>query len=258
MKNEKTVNALNKIDLDKADENHILNNILAKADEPYVSTRSVYRSFKIAGIAAMVCVIIIGAIIAGIITSSEFKEEKQTGNPDNTETPLLTLNDIEPSEKAREEVRTEASMNPIYTEPSPVPSDNESEWRYTEFVSCKYDEVYDFSEGLAAVCIGDWQTGKWGYIDKNGNEVISFGKYDIVKDHYNGVSSDFYDGLAAVTLNEKIGFIDKTGKEIIPFMYDWVSGFSDGFAVVNVGAKDIYVGGMSLPFGGKWGFITFT
>ena len=44
---------------------------------------------------------------------------------------------------------------------------------YKEVVSCRYDDAFDFSEGLATVELN----GKYGYIDKTGKEVIAI-KYD--------------------------------------------------------------------------------
>ena len=48
---------------------------------------------------------------------------------------------------------------------------------------------------------------------------------------------DFSEGLATVKLNDKYGYIDKTGKEIIPCKYDWVNDFKDGFARVVLNGK---------------------
>ena len=47
----------------------------------------------------------------------------------------------------------------------------------------------------------------------------------------------FSDGLAAVELNDKFGFIDKTGREVIPLIYDNAYSFSNGFAVVALNGK---------------------
>ena len=69
-----------------------------------------------------------------------------------------------------------------------------------------------FSEGLAPV----EKNGKWGFIDKNGNVIISF-LYDEVKSMNNGV--------AKVKLNGKWGFINSSGKEIVPCAYDEVTYF---------------------------------
>ena len=54
----------------------------------------------------------------------------------------------------------------------------------------------------------------------------------------------FEEGLAGVKLNGKWGFIDKTGKEVIPFKYDFACAFSGGLAKVRLN--------------GKWGFIDET
>jgi hypothetical protein len=37
----------------------------------------------------------------------------------------------------------------------------------------QFDEATDFTEGLAAVRLGDYTTGKCGYIDKQGKFVIT-------------------------------------------------------------------------------------
>jgi len=121
---------------------------------------------------------------------------------------------------------------------------------YTVVIPPQYDEVSDFSEGLAAIRIGE----KWGFIDKAGKEVVP--------PQYDGVW-DFREGLAAVMIcdgeTEKWGFIDTTGKEIVPPQYGWVGGvfvdeggFYGGLAMVWVGdgeREDFRRGE------GKWGFI---
>ena len=52
---------------------------------------------------------------------------------------------------------------------------------------------------------------------------------------------DFSEGLAKVIVGEKWGFIDKQGKQIIPCLYDYAWFFSEGLAKVKVG--------------GEWGFV---
>ncbi len=104
----------------------------------------------------------------------------------------------------------------------------------------KYDYTDSFYEDLAVVRIGDWHTGKWGFIDRDGREVIPL-KYS-----YAGW---FSEGLADVCIRDggtkKYGFIDKTGKEVIPFIYDYASRFREGLAKVLIGDWKT----------GKWGFI---
>lgn len=90
---------------------------------------------------------------------------------------------------------------------------------------------------------GDKNTGvdKYGLADINGNLIVPL-KYDRI--------DKFYEDMAAVYLNNKMGFIDKTGKEVIPTIYNvsalnglevWTppadgysyrAGFSDGVACV--------------------------
>ena len=57
-------------------------------------------------------------------------------------------------------------------------------------------------------------------------------------------ADDFSDGIARVELNEKFGFIDKTDREVIPLKYDCAYNFSDGLA--------------SVLINDKWGFIDKT
>ena len=47
----------------------------------------------------------------------------------------------------------------------------------------------------------------------------------------------FSDGLAVVELNDKFGFIDKTGREVIPLIYDNAYSFSNGLAIVALNGK---------------------
>ena len=114
--------------------------------------------------------------------------------------------------------------------------------------------------------------GKWGFINKDGKEVIPF--------IYNYANS-FNEGLASVELNEKYGVIDKSGKLVIDTNYFYIGHFREGRANVftddfmwgfidkkgkkiseftynsvypfNEGFAGVAVGGFGL--GKKWGFI---
>jgi hypothetical protein len=44
-----------------------------------------------------------------------------------------------------------------------------------------------------------------------------------------------------VALDDKWGFIDKTGKEVIPLKYDAMEEFSDGMAKVELDGKTLYI-----------------
>ena len=90
-----------------------------------------------------------------------------------------------------------------------------------EIIPCKYSSAGSFSEGLAAV----ERNGKWGFINKEGEEVIPC-KYGYVK--------DFSEGLAMVELNDKRDYIDRTGAVIIScHQYSAAWSFSEGFAAVQ-------------------------
>ena len=107
-------------------------------------------------------------------------------------------------------------------------------------LSAKIESTFGFklaaaplSEGLRAYC--NAATNQYGYIDANGKVIIA-AKY--------AVAMPFSDGLAVVAVQESKyapkfwGFIDKTGKEVIPCTYkQQPSGFSEGFAVVRTASN---------------------
>lgn len=121
---------------------------------------------------------------------------------------------------------------------------------------CKYQAVGELSEGLAAVM----ENNRWGFVNLKSEMVIP-AKY--VKVGYRGLQ--FKEGLAIVTtdtaINKKYGAIDKTGKTIIPFIYDDLSDFSEGLAAANKG-KTISAGKYTWDYtvvaDGKIGYINKT
>lgn len=104
-------------------------------------------------------------------------------------------------------------------------------------IPCKYKRASEFSEGLASVSTTEKNKA---YIDKKGNEVIK------LKEDW--VCGDFSEGLATVLietdamisrvydpsdLEAQWGFIDKTGKLVIPTKFSYANAFSDGVACVR-------------------------
>jgi hypothetical protein len=70
-------------------------------------------------------------------------------------------------------------------------------------------------------------------------------------------ASSFYEGLALVTLKGKKFFIDTTGRVLFEAKYDVIRDFSEGLCAVNLGEKRIpNIGLISDP--GKWGYIDKT
>ena len=95
-------------------------------------------------------------------------------------------------------------------------------------IPAKYDDAWEFSEGLACVKTG----GKRGFIDKSGAMVIP-AKYD--------VAGSFSEGLAKVQINGKWGFIDKSGNMVIPAKYEVTGSFSNGKAYVQLNGRWFYI-----------------
>jgi len=107
-------------------------------------------------------------------------------------------------------------------------------------ISPVYDLAYNFSDGLALIARMENDTtnsGKeekvlYGFIDKNGNEVIQ------PTSKFKNLSS-FSEGLAAYSDGQEWGwgFIDKEGNKVIRAHQDWqeVTAFHKGVASVNIG-----------------------
>jgi hypothetical protein len=101
-------------------------------------------------------------------------------------------------------------------------------------------EHQDFSEGLASV-LGNVKTF---YIDKFGNKIKivsrsfyinKLGQPAITNTVDSLVYFPFYNGIAEVCISgvgHKSGFIDTTGKLIVPVIYDWVNNFFGEYTTV--------------------------
>ena len=111
---------------------------------------------------------------------------------------------------------------------------------------CIYDEVHDFSEGLAGIK----KDGKWGFIDRTGKEVISCCFGDV---------RNFSHGLAASIYMWGWSFINKTGNKAIPFTYDYVSDFFQGLAKVRRNGKYGFInksGAIVIPCTNDYSYIS--
>lgn len=106
-------------------------------------------------------------------------------------------------------------------------------WGYIDkngeyIISPKFDGASDFSEGLAVVKI-DWSRG---YVDKAGKFVI--------EPQFQQANS-FSEGLACVMLDDKWGYINKEGIYVIPLQYDNAKDFHNGVASVKIGEDWVYI-----------------
>jgi hypothetical protein len=105
----------------------------------------------------------------------------------------------------------------------------------------QFSWIGDFSEGLAQVTVWDGST-KAGYIDATGALIIpttwAFYGYpmsDLMMPTWwrRDRNSDFSEGLAAVRAADgKLGYIDITGKIVIPTQFLYARPFSEGLAAV--------------------------
>lgn len=100
-----------------------------------------------------------------------------------------------------------------------------------------YSDALSFSEELALVGKKDSQLE---FIDNQGKTVITISP-EIE------TASSFSEGLALVYSNGLYGYVDKTGKLVIPYTFNTASNFEEGFAKVGLKEKE------SNTF--KYGFI---
>jgi hypothetical protein len=149
-------------------------------------------------------------------------------------------------------------------------------------------ENYAFSEGYTCVPVsGDIDSPVFNIISTSGSIPFEF-NYDCAKSYSEGmlaVANNGWWGIAdpvypCRSYNEgKWGFIDVRGNEIIPLIYDYVSNFNEGIAVVskdgrygainnqgNVVVPIIYEdisssaseGVLCVCADGKWGYVDLT
>lgn len=91
-----------------------------------------------------------------------------------------------------------------------------------------FDAARDFSEGLAAVRIGD----RWGFVNAAGEFVLPL--------RYESCFS-FGQGLAAFLQGGKYGYVDRRGSVVIPPRFDNAASFSEGLARIEIDHKSGYI-----------------
>jgi len=103
------------------------------------------------------------------------------------------------------------------------------------------EKVGHFNEGVAAIMKGD----QWAFMDQEGNIVIPYRDDLVTQTDENGnmVAPEFHDGRAMISRKVDgiayYGFIDKTGKEVIPANFINASPFKNGFAIVMQFSKEV-------------------
>ncbi|WP_420238247.1 WG repeat-containing protein [Telmatobacter bradus] len=115
----------------------------------------------------------------------------------------------------------------------------------------------DFREGMARVQVTGsalGYDGRWGFVDKTGKVAIAPIYKRMMTD--DGDDAAFHDGLVKIEVDSKSGFpltgyIDKTGKVIIPAHFTFAEPFSDGIAAVTESDAGNTVWGY-IDHTGKW------
>ncbi|MCU0646081.1 MAG: WG repeat-containing protein [bacterium] len=130
------------------------------------------------------------------------------------------------------------------------PSEENDLWGYKDvrgkiIIKPQFIVACDFMGDIAAVAKQDG----WYYIDRSGM-ILSI--RPLVID--NGPDY-FQEGLTRFRLDDRIGFLDESGRIVIAANFQYVSPFSESLAAFCVGCKKVDAGEHSLVEGGKWGFI---
>lgn len=86
-----------------------------------------------------------------------------------------------------------------------------------EMIKLQYDDGLTFNDGYTAVSL----KGKWLYLDSTGKAIT-----EAIYDDALG----FRNGIAAASKNNLYGFINTSGKEVIPFAFSGARSFTEGLA----------------------------
>ncbi|NME69127.1 WG repeat-containing protein [Flammeovirga aprica] len=93
-------------------------------------------------------------------------------------------------------------------------------------IPVQFDHAELFYDEVAYVEKG----GEFGFIDKQGNEVVKIGTYVTTDEE----PPRFNHGLLAVVKDKKFGVINNKGQVIVPFKYDYIGEFCEGKAAVGM------------------------
>lgn len=103
-----------------------------------------------------------------------------------------------------------------------------------EVIPCTYDEIGRFRNNRTMVC----RDHRYGIIDTNEHFVLPL-EYENTTPK--GKKYRYFDGLAMVEKNGKLGYVDTLGNLVIPFYFDDAYEFTEGLACVK--------------YKGRWGYI---
>lgn len=96
-----------------------------------------------------------------------------------------------------------------------------------------YSLIYQFEYDINVTTVN--KSGKWALLDKTGKELTLF-KYDKLEEPYY-----YSDGLIKMEVGGKIGFVDYSGKEVVPPYFAEAGDFSEDLCAVRSGSKWGYI-----------------
>ena len=110
-------------------------------------------------------------------------------------------------------------------------------------ITAKYFELFKI-EGAELLCCA--LNGKYGLLDYQGNKItpLKYKQIDAFSGNLSRVrlggglkGDNEYDGCTEYLIGSKYGFIDTSGKEVIPCEYDYAFDFQNDVACVNIGGR---------------------
>lgn len=116
-----------------------------------------------------------------------------------------------------------------------------------------YARAGRFTDGRAIVGIGDnWRERKWGVIATDGSYVVP--------PLFDGIEPFTDEGLAQVRVSGAYGFLDTSGRLVVPAVWERTGSFSDGLCPVMRGDKWGYVDSsgtlvIGLEYDRAWDFV---
>lgn len=104
--------------------------------------------------------------------------------------------------------------------------------RFPFFLCCLLLYNTAFAKEKDSILFSIVSDGKWGYIDRNGTEVIPPVFLS---------AGNFSEGLAPARLNGNYGYIDASGKFAVAEQYDYANPFNDGLALVYKNGRPFFI-----------------
>jgi hypothetical protein len=155
-----------------------------------------------------------------------------------------------------------AQLRPVYVN---------GRWGYADrsgtlVIKPQFDAARPFAGAIAQVGVVDEELPeidaapnlKWGYIDERGRVVVEL-RYTILRDFAEGLaaaavlnpekSERIISGRRDKLLNLKWGYVDMSGREVIPVQFLNAGDFSEGLAHVNVGRESKSMCGRPSNYG---------